>query len=798
MGDFQAALARNCRIGSRVTTGHATYLLPTFRFVETTLLAGYTDRISTRPGDTIKAFIHAEMAEGATYQAGLVRLICGDVNPAGPGFKEVAVASELDGQAFPGERQLLRMGSFGYVTSNGIMDGVGGSERCTIAVALMPTGPSGRLQGVVGRWSTEQKRGFALALDENGRAMICVGGSGGTQQLALPLPLATGQWHALVATIDLARAVLSLRSSSIVRGALIDAGQSLEVDLTTTIDATGLSFIIGALGTGPVLRDGVPATTAHFNGRVERPRLYASTTVVSVAELLAPTPGDGGLVAAWNLHEDMTADRFRDVSGNALHGSFINGPARAVRGFAWDGSAQDWKQVPANYGAVHFHDDDVADAAWTPSFSLTVPADTKSGVYALKLAGEDGSEDYLPFAVRSPSGKPGAKLAFLLPTASYIAYANWIGAAFSARAELSIGHTVAFDPRDLTLFARPEFGRGMYDYHSDGTGVMYSTRLRPILNMRPKYMAAYGTYGSPLWQFNADLHIVDWLEAKGIAYDVLTDEDLHIEGVAALDGYDAVMTGSHPEYHSTTQLDALDGFIGRGGRLIYLGGNGFYWRVAYHPENPARIELRRAEGGWRVWAAEPGEYYHSYTGEYGGLWKRCGRPPNVLAGIGFSGAGMNVSTWYNRQAGSFDARAAFVFDGVAADERIGAFGLKGGGAAGIEIDRYEPAFGSPKHALVLARSELMLDTYNLTPDEILTTPRGTSGATHENVHADLVFFETGAGGAVFSTGSIAWAGSLSHNNYDNNISRITENVVSRFVDPAPFQMPPAVASIVQS
>ena len=48
---------------------------------------------------------------------------------------------------------------------------------------------------------------------------------------------------------------------------------------------------------------------------------------------------------------------------------------------------------------------------------------------------------------------------------------------------------------------------------------------------------------------------------------------------------------------------------------MYLGGNGFYWRIAFDPELPHVIEVRRAEGGIRTWAAEPGEYYHSFTGE---------------------------------------------------------------------------------------------------------------------------------------------------------------------------------------
>jgi N,N-dimethylformamidase len=39
---------------------------------------------------------------------------------------------------------------------------------------------------------------------------------------------------------------------------------------------------------------------------------------------------------------------------------------------------------------------------------------------------------------------------------------------------------------------------------------------------------------------------------------------------------------------------------------------------------------------------------------------------------------------------------------------------------------------------------------------------------------------------VFSVGSIAWTGALSHNGYDNDIARITENVLRRFLDVRPL------------
>ncbi|WP_439402921.1 hypothetical protein ACNJYA_11420 [Bradyrhizobium sp. DASA03068] len=76
-----------------------------------------------------------------------------------------------------------------------------------------------------------------------------------------------------------------------------------------------------------------------------------------------------------------------------------------------------------------------------------------------------------------------------------------------------------------------------------------------------------------------------------------------------------------------------------------------------------------------------------------------------------------------------------------------------------------------------------------TPEEFRTVVDGLDGTQNALVRADMVFFETAHGGAVFATGSITYGMSLGHNNYDNNISTITLNVVNRFLDPRPFVMP---------
>ncbi|MFC7689207.1 N,N-dimethylformamidase beta subunit family domain-containing protein [Paeniroseomonas aquatica] len=131
-----------------------------------------------------------------------------------------------------------------------------------------------------------------------------------------------------------------------------------------------------------------------------------------------------------------------------------------------------------------------------------------------------------------------------------------------------------------------EFAHSTYNTHPDGSGIGFSTRLRPILTMRPGFLTFDDARGSGLRHFPADSHITDWLEAKGIAFDVITDEDLDAEGLPLLAGYKAVVTGAHPEYHSQVMLDALQNYVGGGGRLAYLGGNGFYWKVARRADLP--------------------------------------------------------------------------------------------------------------------------------------------------------------------------------------------------------------------
>ena len=87
---------------------------------------------------------------------------------------------------------------------------------------------------------------------------------------------------------------------------------------------------------------------------------------------------------------------------------------------------------------------------------------------------------------------------------------------------------------------------------------------------------------------------------------------------------------------------------------------------------------------------------------------------------------------------------------------------------------------------MIASAEMRSDIYLMTPEDILDPAPGLGGNEAESLRADMVFFETTNGGAVFSTGSIAWASSMAWNRYANHVARITGNVLKRFLDDQAF------------
>jgi N,N-dimethylformamidase len=747
-------------------------------------LAAYSDRMSVRPGETIEFKVSS--MDDAPYAARLVRVISADANPAGPGLVEEAVEADFAGN-HTGRFQPVHAGSHGIVEQSIDLSARG---SLSLVATIWPTRTGiGRRQGVLSIYDPAVRRGIALAVGEDGSIEAMLGAT----RIKTRAPLEERHWYRVFAVYDAASATLTAGQVRLEGGRPVGAPRTASVKLeagAAALPAAGMPWIIGALGGSPV--------KGHFNGKIERPVIAAAAADAAMVEKLTADPAAPGVIASWDFSQEMSSIRIVDAGPGGHHGRLVNLPARAMTGSTWTGREMCFRHAPAQYGAIHFHEDDLSDCGWETDFRWTVPAGTRSGAYAVRLTREGGEEN-VPFFVVPPKCKKSADLAVLISTYTYTVYHNharpessnatWLGT-WKAQAKAWGGYP--YNPGE-----HREYGLSTYNFHTDGSGICHASWLRPMLNVRVGYI----TYPDPairasgLRHYPADTHLIAWLEQQGIAYDIITDAELDAEGVELLKPYRAITTGSHPEYHTGAMLDALEAYRDGGGRFMYLGGNGFYWKVARHSEAPAAIEIRRGEGGIRAWAAEAGEYYNAFDGEYGGLWRRNGRPPQRLAGVGFTAQGNFVGSHYRQLPKARSSRAAWILDGISDNELIGGFGLSGHGAAGFELDRADKRLGTPSHAVVLASSEGHEPEapWVLVPEEQLTHITTWAGKpATELIRADLTFFETPNNGAVFSTGSITFCGSLLHNKGDNNVSRLIRNVLDRFLDPnAKFPMPEA-------
>ena len=272
----------------------------------------------------------------------------------------------------------------------------------------------------------------------------------------------------------------------------------------------------------------------------------------------------------------------------------------------------------------------------------------------------------------------------------------------------------------------------------------------------------------------------------GFEYDVATDAELHHEGAELLERYNVVFTGSHPEYYSTEMLDAWERYLAGGGRGMYLGANGFYWIIAWHPEKPHLIEVRKGEYGSRAWQARPGEYHLSATESAAGSGAVGRGRRRRSSATGFTAEGFDRSSYFVQLPDARDPRAAFIMEGIGAGRADRRFRPGRRRRRGLRARPLRPLLGTPPHTLLLASSEGHSDNYPHVGEEIFFNYPRMGGTMDFQVRADIVYFTTPNGGAVFSTSSISWCGSLSHNGYDNNVSRMTANVLRRFMEDEPL------------
>jgi hypothetical protein len=408
-----------------------------------------------------------------------------------------------------------------------------------------------------------------------------------------------------------------------------------------------------------------------------------------------------------------------------------HGP-QAMRQITPDG---DFTQTGTNWNRIGFTN---------PHINGLIQAPERSGLYYFHA--ETGSGKFFGFPWIVAPAKPTARIAVVAGTNSWNAYNNWGGRSNYVNASGLPEEPVVYSRQDLKRyqegpftewlpgddefpplsFERPELFNSPYP--DEGTADAIKGRLQS--SMAP-----------------GEWRLLAWMEREGFPYDYYSDHQLDT-GLLDLDSYDVLIFGGHPEYWSRQMYARLKQWVvERGGRLLYLGGNGVNGEVEFVSESAMRIRSHlKSEGGTFSMRDAAGNILQS-------RFHRTVECEANLLGVVSTDTGIMTAAPYKTIKPDH-----WVFEGTALKQGD-LFGEANqhercpGGASGYETDKMSRF--SPKETVLLAKGE--------NPDD--------GGA-------EMVVYELAAGGACFSAGSITWICSLL---LDQNVSKITGNVIRRFL-----------------
>lgn len=499
-------------------------------------LAAYSDRLSVRPGEVINFHASSHMS-CEVDSVEVVKVVCADANPDGPG---VILETAYPGcEAIAGALELVRQpeaspiprGSYGVVPG---LEGYFAHDVTVLACRFYPTA----LEGA--NWQ-------AIASLHNGGDPLQTMTLGVTSQRQLQVR--NGAGHVLLVTctqrqelqerqwyqVDLCLTIgvgLEVRCQRVGRG-------SSTVAATAKSDASAAQALEGRWECLLMAAERQATSDclehhSHFNGKLEGFELWNR----SVDHPASADPA-AGQVGKWDYSLAMTTQSIVDVGGNRLAGHLVNTPTRCVTGSLWTGEEMCCKHRPLEYAAIAFHQDDVDDCKWPVCVKLRVPEGTPSAVYALYLRAGQSAVENVPFHVVPPKGIATAPLAVLVSTYTYTVYGNHARPEFlrdpewkaAWKAQAKDWGCYEHNPGDY-----PCYGWSTYNNHVDGTGISVASWHRPMFNLRVGYL----TYPFPsqrasgLRHFPADSHLIAWLEAQGRPYDIITDVELHSEGLELL------------------------------------------------------------------------------------------------------------------------------------------------------------------------------------------------------------------------------------------------------------------------
>jgi hypothetical protein len=298
-----------------------------------------------------------------------------------------------------------------------------------------------------------------------------------------------------------------------------------------------------------------PAAPEELDGRAERLRPTTRPTVEAAFPRESYAPGNIARLVIWTRGAGVSLQIFRAGTED--------GNVRA-RDVMLGTAVSPVRQV----GNV------------SPGRTIPVPiGDWPSGLYFAKLVARHGKVGFAPFVLR-PSTLGEHQVAVVLSTMTWQAY-NF--------------HDDDGDGILDTWYAGEPHARLGRPYENRGVIPHYKHYEQPFLR---------------------------WLIATGRDVDYLADADLDARattGQSLAEAYELIVFPGHHEYVTPHEYDVVTAFRNRGGNLMFLSANNFFWRTVKHGNVMTRTDHWRRVG--RPEAALVGvQYFGNDRGKHRGAW----------------------------------------------------------------------------------------------------------------------------------------------------------------------------------
>lgn len=375
-----------------------------------------------------------------------------------------------------------------------------------------------------------------------------------------------------------------------------------------------------------------------------------------------------------------------------------------------------------------------------------VVAPERSGLYYLWARTPSGEAFSFPWVV-APQ-QPRAKIAVLASTNTWNAYNNFGGRSNYINPNGLPERPVVNARQDLDRYRKPA-PFGTWRWKDEEYLPLSFDRPEPNNHLFDEPEVEDPVRGRvQCGQAPGEWRLLGWLEREGFEYDLYAEAQLH-DGILDLDAYRVLILAIHPEYWTREMyLNVKRWVFQRGGRLMYLAGNGLNCEVTLTADGVMRClsHVNSLHG-------ELGGHSDDGSVEYESRMHRTLESEANLLGVVCTAAGLmtaapykvvNASHWVFEGTG---LRNGHLFGEKTLHERVP------DGASGHETDKMSAS--SPASTVLLAK-----------------------GINPDDGGAEMICHETSGGGAVFSVGSITWIPALFP---EQHVSRITRNVLTRFL-----------------